>query len=160
MKAECAVLTVSFRSLPRDQRHWRYVLSHSRSSGPVPPAKDVRALLDKANIGSMRHLTSLRRKQRGAAKGITHLPARAGGRSGVGVYLGMTVLDHAPQVAVVKDFAELAAFSTPGKLLRRGGDRMKSSLQKNVGTSGTPRISPWLFLPLVQTLTIPVTLTQ
>ena len=32
----------------------------------------------------------------------------------------MTVLDHAPQVAVVKDFAELAAFSTPGKLLRRG----------------------------------------
>lgn len=26
---------------------------------------------------------------------------------------------------------------------------MKGSLQKNVGTSGTPRISPWLFLPLI-----------
>jgi len=32
-------------------------LSHSRSSGPVPPAKDVRALFDKANVGSMRYLT-------------------------------------------------------------------------------------------------------
>jgi cellulose synthase operon protein YhjQ len=32
-------------------------LSHSRSSGPVPPAKDVRALFDKANIGGMRYLT-------------------------------------------------------------------------------------------------------
>ncbi len=37
---------------------------------------------------------------------------------------------------------------------------MKISLQKNVGTSCTPRISPWIFLLLVQTLTIPVTSTQ
>jgi cellulose synthase operon protein YhjQ len=32
-------------------------LSDSRSSGPMPPAKDVRALFDKANIGNMRYLT-------------------------------------------------------------------------------------------------------
>jgi cellulose synthase operon protein YhjQ len=32
-------------------------LSHSRSSGPVPPAKDVRALFDKANVGNMRYVT-------------------------------------------------------------------------------------------------------
>ena len=32
-------------------------MSYSRSSGPVPPAKDVRALFDKANIGNMRYLT-------------------------------------------------------------------------------------------------------
>jgi cellulose synthase operon protein YhjQ len=32
-------------------------LSHSRSSGPDSPAKDVRALFDKAHIGNMRYLT-------------------------------------------------------------------------------------------------------
>jgi cellulose synthase operon protein YhjQ len=44
-------------ALLTQQRQWRCVLSHSRSSGPFPPAKDVRALFDKANIGSMRYLT-------------------------------------------------------------------------------------------------------
>jgi cellulose biosynthesis protein BcsQ len=57
--------TVVFRScwdlaaptLLKKQRHWRCVLSDSRSSGPNPPAKDVLALFDKAHIGNMRYLT-------------------------------------------------------------------------------------------------------
>jgi cellulose synthase operon protein YhjQ len=44
-------------------------LSHSRSSGPVPPAKDVRALFDKANIGSMRYLTFASQKPAVSSEG-------------------------------------------------------------------------------------------
>ena len=77
MEAECAVLTLSFRSLfdltspalLEKQRHWRCVLSDSRSSGPVPPAKDVRALFDKANIGSMRYLTFASQKPTVSSEG-------------------------------------------------------------------------------------------
>jgi cellulose biosynthesis protein BcsQ len=43
-------------------------LSNSRSSGPVPPAKDVRALFDKANIGGMRYLTFAARKAAGSGE--------------------------------------------------------------------------------------------
>lgn len=107
-------------------------MSHSRSSGPVPPASQVIVPLvpDVQSIASIaraeelsgmleegqsgRNLFVLNRfdEARALHREIrTYLEKLLGDRLiPEALSLGMTVLDHAPQAAVVRDFAEPAAW--------------------------------------------------